>query len=275
MRITPLEIRQKSFEKKLRGYDKDEVQAFLQSLSTEWERIVDENKEMKIKLEQTQKEVEKLREVENSLFKTLKTAEDTGANLIDQANKAAELHLKETQMNAEAILGESKSKAKNIIEDAEQKAKEMISEMQDAIKDLEKNYKSIESQRDTIINELINLSNDVKDRVQRTTKQHKEFKLEDHLTRVRQLVRESEDQINKEKLTVKVTKSESIPSVNPQDENAQEKLEDYIKSRKKESESKPVQKTTSPPKRASIKSNEDQSEEELTGKGSFFDQVGD
>ena len=71
MKITPIEIRQKQFEKKLRGYDKDEVNAFLLSLSQEWEKVMDELKELKIKLEASQKEVDKLREVESSLFKTL------------------------------------------------------------------------------------------------------------------------------------------------------------------------------------------------------------
>ena len=52
MKITPLEIRQKTFEKKLRGFDKDEVNAFLLSMSNEWERILDENKELRIKLDQ-------------------------------------------------------------------------------------------------------------------------------------------------------------------------------------------------------------------------------
>ena len=36
MNITPLEIRQKEFEKGFRGYDNDEVSAFLNSLSIEW-----------------------------------------------------------------------------------------------------------------------------------------------------------------------------------------------------------------------------------------------
>ena len=94
MKITPLEIRQKAFEKVFRGYDKDEVNAFLQILSTEWEKSLDEKKELTIKLESLEKEITKLREVENSLYKTLKTAEDTGANMIQQANKAAELQLK-------------------------------------------------------------------------------------------------------------------------------------------------------------------------------------
>src|ERR1043166_1076647 len=101
MRITPLEIRQKSFEKVLRGYDKDEVNAFLQSLSQEWERNLDEVKELKMRLDSTEREVNKLREVESSLFKTLKTAEDTGASVIDQANKTAELILRENQLNAD------------------------------------------------------------------------------------------------------------------------------------------------------------------------------
>ncbi len=112
MKITPLEIRQKTFEKKLRGYDKDEVVAFLISLSQEWEHVQDQLKELKIKFQSAENEIKQLREVENSLFKTLKTAEDTGANMIDQATKTAELHLRETQMNADALLNEAKSKAR-------------------------------------------------------------------------------------------------------------------------------------------------------------------
>ena len=68
MKITPLEIRQKSFEKVFRGYDKDEVAAFLQTLSQEWERIMDEQKELRYKLEATREEIQKLREVEKFSF---------------------------------------------------------------------------------------------------------------------------------------------------------------------------------------------------------------
>ncbi len=124
--ITPLEIRQKQFERTLRGYDKDEVSAFLLSLSQEWERMQDEAKEMRIKLEATEREVVKLREVESSLYKTLKTAEDTGSNMIEQANKAAELHLKETQFKGEQMLNEVKAKAKDTMELAEDTAKQML-----------------------------------------------------------------------------------------------------------------------------------------------------
>ncbi len=231
MKITPIEIRQKAFEKKLRGYDKDEVQAFLQSLSNEWERVLDENKEYKIKLDQAEKEVQKLREVENSLFKTLKTAEDTGANLVEQANRAAELHLKETQMNAEGLMRESKSKASSIIEQAEMQAKEMIDEMQEALKDLEKNYRSLENQRDNLLGELKILSADIMERLDRSSRQSEPFKVEDHMKRVKSMVRESEQRIKDQKLEINPAVADKIPTLNPKDADSSKRLESFLKSK--------------------------------------------
>ncbi|MDN4166515.1 DivIVA domain-containing protein [Cytophagales bacterium LB-30] len=160
MKITPIEIRQKEFEKVFRGYDKEEVDAYLQSLSQEWERLLDETKELKMRLEVTEKEVVKLREVESTLFKTLKTAEDTGANMIQQANKTAELHLKETQIKAEALLNDAKFKAKSIIEEAETQSRYLIDEMEHETRTLLDSCHDLEVFRDNLISELKNLAND-------------------------------------------------------------------------------------------------------------------
>ena len=223
MKITPLQIRQKDFEKKLRGYDKDEVQAFLQSLSNEWERVLDDSKELKIKLQQSEKEVQKLREVESSLFKTLKTAEDTGANLVDQANKAAELHMRETQIRAEALLTESKNKARAIIEQAEQEAKEIINEVQEGVKELDQNYKIIENHRDNLIKELMTIASDIVERVERTDKKKGDFKLQDQIKRVRELAKKSEKKIDDEHLVADVKPIEPISVEKIQKEVADEK----------------------------------------------------
>ena len=204
MKITPLEIRQKDFEKKLRGYDKDEVNAFLQSLSNEWERMLEENKELSLKLSQAEKEVSKLREVETSLYKTLKTAEDTGANVIDQANKAAELHMKETKMNAAGLLSESKNKARAMIEQAEMEARQIIEELQDAVKGIEQNHRDIENHRQNALQELKNLSVTLIEKVERNTEETKEFKFDDYVKRVKKLARESEERIKSEKTEVVV-----------------------------------------------------------------------
>ena len=186
MRITPLEIRQKTFEKKLRGYDKDEVNAFLLTLSQVWEQVMEDNKELKINNENAQREIKQLREVENSLFKTLKTAEDTGANIMDQASKAAELHLRETQMSADAVLNEAKAKARSVIEEADMKSTQIIDALESEVKAIAQVYRNLENHRDNLLVELQNLSNDTLRRVEKLAGQDTRFNLEEYLNAVRQ-----------------------------------------------------------------------------------------
>ena len=181
MKITPLEIRQKQFERTLRGYDKDEVSAFLLTLSQEWERAQDEMKEMRLKWESSEREVTKLREVESSLYKTLKTAEDTGSNMIEHANKTAELHLKETQLKAQAMLNEAKAKAEDAMEGAEVTAKQMLEEMEDRLKSMIEYYKNLESQRDNLLADLKRLATETLDRAERNKSGSRDFDPDKHL----------------------------------------------------------------------------------------------
>lgn len=60
MKITPLDIRQKTFEKIYRGYDKDEVSTFLSYLSQEWEKLVEEKNALEIKYEHAEKKRQSL-----------------------------------------------------------------------------------------------------------------------------------------------------------------------------------------------------------------------
>jgi cell division initiation protein len=167
MKITPIEIRQKSFEKVFRGYDKEEVDAFLQSLSQEWERVMEENKEYRIKLEVAEREVKKLREVENSLYKTLKTAEDTSAHLVEQANRSAEMQIKEAQVKADSLLREARSKAQYMVQEADSKARQALQETIAELKALEKDVRIIEGQKDNLIVELKSIVGDISEKVNR------------------------------------------------------------------------------------------------------------
>jgi len=179
MKITPLEIRQKSFEKEFRGYDKDEVDAFLMSLSHEWERHTESQKDLKRQLVTADMELKKLREVESSLFKTLKTAEDTGANLIDQANKSAELHLRETHLKTEALMHEAKNKAKSIIEEAQYQANRIVDELDEEVRKLEHKHRQLEDVRETMLADLKSISNGVLERVNKMDNDPKRFVAED------------------------------------------------------------------------------------------------
>lgn len=168
MKITPLEIRQKTFEKAFRGVDKDEVQAFLLTLSQQWERMNDENKDLKIKLEVATREVQKMREVESSLYKTLKTAEDTSASIQEQANKSADLKIREAQLQADQLLNEARQKARHLIEDAYKQSEKAILEMQQEVKHLEQEHQRMESYVENLVRDLKNLATDALDKVEKS-----------------------------------------------------------------------------------------------------------
>src|SRR5690606_26763297 len=181
----PLEIRQKTFERNFRGSERDEVHAFMMTLSQEWERVIDENKELRFKYESTEREIQKLREVESSLYKTLKTAEDTGASVIEQARKAADLHRKESQLKAEQLINEAKAKARDTVEESEMRARQIIADMEDRLKLLVEQYKKLESTRDDLISELKRMAGEVMDKVDRAQKSTRDFEPDHHLAEVR------------------------------------------------------------------------------------------
>lgn len=178
MNITPLEIRQKAFETHFRGYDKDEVDAFLLSLSQEWERLNGTVRELEIRLESSDKELSKLREVESSLYKTLKTAEDTSQSVISQANKSAELQLRETQMNTDALLNDARVLAKDMIDEAETSIKNSFDLMKEQFHALQGDYTSLQSHRENLLMEMKNFTSSIQEKVTRSENQKFTFKLD-------------------------------------------------------------------------------------------------
>jgi cell division initiation protein len=187
MKISPIEIRKKDFEKAFRGYEKEEVDAFLQSLSQEWEKVQEESRELQRKVETLEKELARMREVEATLYKTLKTAEDTSSNIIEQSNKAAELHVREAQMNAEALLNEARSKARAMIEDAELEVKNILDDLQIDAKNIEREYNYIDTQKEYLLDEIKNYVKDTLDKVQKHEQKTNRAAFEQKLKEIRNI----------------------------------------------------------------------------------------
>lgn len=164
MKLTALDIRQKTFERAFRGVDKDEVDGFLLTLSQQWERMTDENRELRRQLEQAQQDVQRMREVETSLYRTLKTAEDTSTSIVGQAQKDAELKLREAQLEAERVLSEARQKARSVVDEAYQQAEKAIADMQREVKDLGQEHQRLENVFDGLVRELQMLASSVQEK---------------------------------------------------------------------------------------------------------------
>lgn len=165
MKLTALDIRQKTFEKSFRGVDKDEVQAFLTTVSQHWERMSDENRELRLKLEHAQHDVQKMREVESSLYRTLKTAEDTSTSITEQAQRDADLRVREAQFQAEQLVNEARQRARGIVDEAYQQAEKAVADMQREVGGLGQECQRLEQHLDSLVRDLHNLASDALEKV--------------------------------------------------------------------------------------------------------------
>ncbi len=115
MRITPLDIYQREFSRKnIGGLDENEVYGFLKKVGREYESLYAENKSLKDQAQRLTGQMEDYLELEKTLKQTLISAQKASGELKDNAEKEAELIIKEAELQSERILDESRSEAEMI-----------------------------------------------------------------------------------------------------------------------------------------------------------------
>lgn len=117
MRMTPLDVQNHSFAKSWRGYDPDEVDAFLRIVSEDYEALVRENATQADRLYRLERRVEELSAQEQLLKQTLVSAQAMCDELRRGAERDAELRLAEVEVRAEKILDASHRRAAQLAQD--------------------------------------------------------------------------------------------------------------------------------------------------------------
>lgn len=107
MKLTPLEIKQQTFEKGLRGYDTADVQSFLTLVSNEFEHLLNKNKELEQEIDKLVERVKHYERVEDALHETLQTAKESVEQKISGARQEAKSTLEKAEMEADAIIKEA------------------------------------------------------------------------------------------------------------------------------------------------------------------------
>ena len=114
MKLTALEIKQQNFEKSLRGYDKAEVDAFLNLVANEWEHLVARNRELKKKIDHLEEKLKHYERVEEALHETLQTAKESAEHKLSGARKEARNKIEKAEMEAESIVREASQQRQQI-----------------------------------------------------------------------------------------------------------------------------------------------------------------
>ena len=117
MRITPLEIRNHGFQRRIRGYDPEEVDAFMRMVSEDYENLLREAQTLREKLARAAVRIEDLSSTEGILKETLTTAQKLGADLQRTAMKEAEVLIGEAEIKGEKILDAAHRRAAKLADD--------------------------------------------------------------------------------------------------------------------------------------------------------------
>lgn len=111
--ITPMDIHNKTFSRGLRGYSQEEVDAFLEELSGDYERIYREHREMEEEMDTIRTKLRNYEKMEATMSSTLVMAQETAENVKKNALKEADLAVREARNSAHKILEEAEqAKAK-------------------------------------------------------------------------------------------------------------------------------------------------------------------
>lgn len=114
MRLTPLDIRHKEFTRSMRGYKDLEVDEFLDDIADEFERLFNENIDYKDKLETLNEKVEQYRNIEDTLKKTLLSAQHQADEMKQNAQKESDLILRDAELKSRTIVNDSYAERQKI-----------------------------------------------------------------------------------------------------------------------------------------------------------------
>lgn len=114
MRITPLDVRKQEFNKSMRGFDCDEVRAFLSTLADEYETVLIDNKQIRERVMEQDDKISGYQDMERTLRDTLMTAERVMQDTRKTAGREGELIIQEAQMKAKNILEECRLRTEEL-----------------------------------------------------------------------------------------------------------------------------------------------------------------
>lgn len=137
MKLVPLDIRQKDFTTKFKGFSKEEVLSFLQEVSDNFEELMQENNKYKDEINGLKEQLRTYQDIENIMKKTMITAQQIKDEMQLSSKKEYDLVIAEAKIEASKILAESKEK---------------VNEYKKEITELERQKTVFKSQLESLIN---------------------------------------------------------------------------------------------------------------------------
>lgn len=116
--IRPIDIQEKEFTRGVRGYKEEEVNEFLDEITIDLERLLEELRATREENSRLVMELERHRGTEGTVLETLEAAKTLMADISSSAEKRADILLKNAELDAQLMTKEAREMADRITEES-------------------------------------------------------------------------------------------------------------------------------------------------------------
>jgi len=131
MPITSLEIKDKTFGTRFRGFDPEEVDEFLDIVVRDYEDLVRSNHDKDLHIKSLEERLSYFDEMKDSLSQSVLIAQDTAERVKQAANERSNNIIQQAEQSAQRLLEEAKYKANEILRQAADNAKKVAVETEE------------------------------------------------------------------------------------------------------------------------------------------------
>ena len=131
MPITSLEIKDKTFGVQFRGFNREEVDEFLDIVVRDYEDLVRSNHEKDQHIKNLEERLSYFDEIKDSLSQSVLIAQDTAERVKQAANDRSHNIIQQAEQDAQRLLDEAKYKANEILRQATDNAKKVAVETEE------------------------------------------------------------------------------------------------------------------------------------------------
>ena len=131
MPITSLEIKDKTFGTRFRGFDPEEVDEFLDIVVRDYEDLVRSNHDKETRIKNLEERLSYFDEMKDSLSQSVLIAQDTAERVKQAAQERSNNIIQQAEQDAQRLLEEAKYKANEILRQATDNAKKVAVETEE------------------------------------------------------------------------------------------------------------------------------------------------
>ena len=155
--LTPVDIHNKEFTTSFRGFNKEDVDDFLDQVVNDYETLYRENRQLKKEIELNKKQLDQYHQLEKNLQDTLLVAQRTADEVVTTANTRGEEIRQAAKQAGENLKREAQLYADKLRQDTEQECKLKIERAAAQIRSAVEEYDRLVRERRQFVAKMRNL----------------------------------------------------------------------------------------------------------------------